>query len=182
MRHSPQHRRLAPRLLVTLWSVAAVGLLTSSVRADSGALRVDRQDAQADTPVDPHGGDGQLHVAVATGTQAAHSYVHLDFGALPKGIVIQELKLILTQNASPIDNANTPAAALHAGPLTQELPAKYDSSKPPQWDCKKADVGGLSDGNGHWSFNLQPLAAGWDQIGNTGAAILPQIEPPVVGS
>src|SRR5258708_28669743 len=87
-----------------------------------------------------------------------------------------------TQMSSTCGNFQTQKAAIDACPLTTALPANYDSSKPPQWDCTKASASGESDGNGGWRIDLQPLVNAWDHLGNTGAAILALPAPLSVGS
>jgi hypothetical protein len=161
--------------------VAGGTLLCDVVAADAAALKVDRQDSQADTAVSPYT-DGDLHVAYQGGTQTQHSYVHVSFASLSSGTTINSLVLTLTPSASTGGNVQSQNAAIQACPLTTELPAKYDSSKPPQWDCTKAAASGEVDASGNWRIDLQPLVNAWDHSGNTGAAILALGTPLPVGS
>ncbi|HEV7679886.1 MAG TPA: hypothetical protein VGQ42_15085 [Candidatus Dormibacteraeota bacterium] len=149
--------------------------------AESTALKVDRQASQADTAVNPYA-DGDLHVAIAGGTPTQHSYVHVSFASLPKGTTVNSLVLTLTQSGSAQGNVEPQNAAIAACPLTTELPAAYDSSNPPKWDCTRASSPGQADGSGGWRIDLQPLVGAWDQGGNTGAAIIALAEPLPVGS
>jgi hypothetical protein len=178
-------RRLTIRCALALAGagllVACATVLSDVVAADGATLRVDRQDSQADTPVNPYT-DGDLHVAFEGGTQTQHAYVHLSFAGLSSGTTLDSVTLTLTQSGSSDGNVQSLNAAIQACPLTTELPAKYDSSKPPQWDCSKVSAPGEADGNGKWRIDMQPLVDAWDRSGNTGAAILALPAPLAVGS
>ena len=161
----------------------AVGLCSIAASAASSGAKVDRQAYYVYTAVNPYSStDTDLHVAVTTGSAAAETYVHLDFSAVPNGAEISALQLTMTQDSSTGTSANAQAAQLHACVLTQPLAANYDGSKQLPSDCKRGDAGGQLDSAGHWTFNLQSLVGAWDALGNTGAAILPIVQPPIVGS
>ena len=168
--------------VATVLLAAAAGCMGVAVAsADSTTVKVDRQDSQADTPVSPYA-DGDLHVALEGGSETQHSYVHLDFSSLKQGSTINSLILSLTQSSSSTGNVSPQNASIRACVLLKELPAQYDPNNPPQWDCNRGSAPGSPDGSGGWKFDLQPLVAGWNQLGNTGAAITAVPEPATVGS
>jgi hypothetical protein len=182
---SPMQGRVtvrAPFALAAASLLVCAGTLAAQVADASGTrLKVDRQDSQADTPVNPYS-DADLHVAYEGGSQTQHAYVHVSFASLVPGSTIDSLVLTLAQSASTTGNVQPQNAAIEACPLTTELPATYDASKAPQPDCTRASSPGEADGTGGWRIDLQPLVDSWNQLGNTGAAILAVAAPLAVGS
>ncbi|MGI8608951.1 MAG: hypothetical protein ACR2MY_06950 [Candidatus Dormibacteria bacterium] len=160
----------------------AMVVSVAAANAATGAVKVDRQAYHANTPVSPYS-DSNLHVAVASGKDAADSFVHLDFGSVPKGSQLTGVMLDLTESSAPGSSANPQAAQLKACVLTQELKANYTSSQaPPAYECNKGDSLGSRDSKGHWHFNFESIVGAWERLGNTGAAIIPIIEPPPLGA
>ena len=162
----------------------AVALSTVGVTADGGAVKVDQQAYNWDESPSPDpyatAGDGELHAAAANGSTAAHALIHVDFGSLPQGAQINEL--ILTLQEDPNDQFDTSSNAdqtpgLKACVLTQPFTAQNTGAS---YDCTKypTAVGDFDSVKNTWTFNLQPLAASWDRLGNTGAAIVPRILAP----
>ena len=198
--------RVTPRLfgLTALSGVALCGLAlapavnASTVRdAAAGApsvmpVPVDRQDyvtavtthnPQDGSVVDPYDGDpSSIHVAISSGKDFAHSYVHLAMDYLPEGAVATNatLTMHLTQQADAsntgdyqIYNVNTGAAIIEACALTTELPAKFDDSNPPAYDCAHGSaVGSPNKAGDTWTFPLKNLVSYWATHGNTGAVLL----------
>lgn len=154
---------------------------------------VDRQDyvtsVQATNPtdgsiIDPYNNDpSTIHVAVSGGQETARSFVHLALDYLPKHAQASQatMTLHLTQQSDasstgvfPAYNVNTSQAIVQACALTTELPANFDRSKPPAYDCQHGSAVARSNAaHDTFTFDLADLVRYWDQHGNTGAALIP---------
>lgn len=181
-------------------AVAAIGLLatagsaqTASGSTGSMTIPVDRQDyvtaqsvpnPQGGASTDPYNNDpSSIHVAINAGTEFARSFVHLALDYLPAGdqATGATMTLYLTGQSDasntgvyPIYNVNTSQAIVQACVLTSELPANFDPSNPPPYNCELgSSVGKPSSDGQSWTFDLKDLVSYWDAHGNTGAALIP---------
>ena len=188
---------------VTVTALCAAGLAVSGLLAGSGSaaprtsgasmtLPVDRQDyvtaytttnPSDGTTVDPYDADpSSIHVAINGGQEFARSFVHVALDYLPAGAVPTDLTMTLYRTAQsdasnagvyPIYNVHDDQAIVQACVLTTELPAKFDQSKPPAYDCQHGSAVGKRSADGNvWTFNLKALLPYWHDHGNTGAALV----------
>ncbi|MBV8982118.1 MAG: ABC transporter substrate-binding protein, partial [Acidimicrobiia bacterium] len=143
------------------------------------AVATDRQDYVVDTPVDPYNKDTlNVHVGAVAGSELARSFVHLALDGLPQGASVTGSSLTMTPatgQTTPDVNAST--GLLQACVLTSELPAQFDPSKPPAFDCSQGSSVGHRAADGSWTFDLGRLVPFWAGHGNTGAAIVPIPDP-----
>jgi ABC-type branched-subunit amino acid transport system substrate-binding protein len=193
------HRKESPGAWAALIALplALIALSIATAVADNvgntAGVPVDRQDyvtsATTTNPldgstVDPYHNDpSSIHVAVNGGNEFARSFVHLALDYLPKGASATQATVTLhvTQQSDasnagfyPIYNQNVSSAIVQACALTSELPANFDSSKPPAYDCQHGSaVGKPNAAADTWTFSLANLVAYWSQHGNTGAALIP---------
>ena len=189
---------------MTATALCAAGLAVSGLLAGSGAaapssdastmtVPVDRQDyVTSSTTTNPSDGStvdaydndpSSIHVAVNGGSEFARSFVHLALDYLPDGATATRavMTLFVTQQSDasntgvyPIYNVNTSTAIVQACALTTELPAKFDYTKPPAYDCQHGSAVGKPSKDGQsWTFDLTNLLAYWKAHGNTGAALIP---------
>jgi len=178
-------RRMLALVAVAFAVVAAGNVFATHARAatdtapHTDAVATDRQAYVADGPVDPYNKDTlNLHVGAAAGNELARSFVHLALDALPQGASVTGGTITLTEatGQTPPD-ANATTAIIQACVLTAELPAQFNSSQPPPFDCSKGSAVGQAGGGGAWTFDLGRLVPFWAQHGNTGAAIVPVADP-----
>ncbi|HEX6489024.1 MAG TPA: hypothetical protein VF137_09190 [Candidatus Dormibacteraeota bacterium] len=162
----------------------ALGAAAANAYATSGSVRVDQQaynwdGAPAPDPNTPP--DGNLHVSIANGTTTAHGLIHINFSALPQNAQINDLNLVLTEDTSNVNDTASAQAnqqpALEACVLTQPFTTS-NTGAPYSCDKYPSVPADFDAAKGTWSMNLQALAATWDKIGNTGAAIVPVAESP----
>ncbi len=181
---SLRYRRTRLALAVLVLVPGALGLAAVGAAADSSTVKVDQQayNWDASPAPDPNSGDGDLHVAVANGgATVAHSLVHVDFSGLPSGAQIASLNLTLVEDsANANDQASTAAdqtPGLKACVLTQPFTPQSTGAS---YDCSKYPTAAADFDAAHntWTFDLEPLVRAWDQLGNTGAAIVPRILSP----
>jgi ABC-type branched-subunit amino acid transport system substrate-binding protein len=188
---------------VTVTALCATGLAVSGLLAGSGAaapkasaasmtIPVDRQDyvtaftttnPSDGTTVDPYDADpSSIHVAINGGQEFARSFVHIALDYLPDGATPTDLTMTLYRTAQsdasnagvyPIYNVHDDQAIVQACVLTTELPANFDQSKPPAYDCQHGSAVGKRSADGNvWTFDLKALLPYWHEHGNTGAALI----------
>ena len=158
-----------------LGTLMAITLWNSPAQAATAAATVDGQEYVSDAPVDPYQNDqAAIHVGVApNSTETSRSFIHVDVNSLLAQGQVTALTLTLVPAASTSGNLAPTTVALQACALTQPIPAPFDSTKPPAFDCTLGSADGKSDGQGNWTFDLAPLVQFWLAHGDTGAAILP---------
>ena len=187
----------------TFGVVAAIGLLATAGSAQTSpsggsgssgsmVIPVDRQDYVADhtvpnpqggAPTDPYNNDpSSIHVAINGGQEFARSFVHLALDYLPSGDQASGATMTLVPTGQsdasntgvyPIYNVNTSQAIVQACVLTSELPAAFDPSNPPAYNCELGSSVGKQNSDGSWTFDLKDLIAYWNVHGDTGAALIP---------
>jgi len=146
------------------------------------AVPVDRQDyvtsLSTTNPtdgslIDPYDGDpSSIHVAVNGGAEFARSFVHVALDYLPPHSAAKQLTVTLhvpqkadasNKGTYPIYNVNTSSAIVEACALTTELPANFDYTKPPDYDCAHGSVS---------AYRTRPATrsrSGWRSSSITGA-------------
>ena len=178
-------------LAITAVANSTVGLADSSTQ-----VLVDRQAYVADVAVDPYAREGQpsnpycgyepcgpsLHVGVSGGSETHRSFVHLDLSGAPSGLVAVQGSLTLRSGQiTKNDQVQPGQSQVEACVLKGELPAKFDPSKPPDFDrngCTKGSVEvtgspSTQDLEVKYVFDLASLLSRWRGSGNTGAALVP---------
>ena len=163
----------------------ALFLVPAVAQADQGSVPVDKQAYISEAPADPHNNDAvALHIDVNAGTEAAQSYIHMNFNFLPEGATLDSLVLTLqptapaTAGAPDPNNVNSATAVLNFCILTQAIPADITPSHAPlAHDCSAASRVGSWQSDGSYKVDLRPLAAKWLAGNNFGAVILPVQAP-----
>jgi hypothetical protein len=172
--------------------LAGIGSAAPTAKPASMTIPVDRQDYVTaftttnptdGTTVDPYDADpSSIHVAINGGQEFARSFVHVALDYIPDGAVATDLTMTLYRTAQsdasnagvyPIYNVHDDQAIVEACVLKTELPAKFDQSNPPAYDCEHGSAVGKRSSDGNvWTFNLKALLPYWHQHGNTGAALI----------
>lgn len=162
--------RISCALIAAAGAVSVVGLTSAS--ADTTTLTPDRQ-LYASKGTDPYM-DQDLHVAITAGQPQAWSYVHFNFSSLPAGADVQAMSLKLVPNSSQTQNQNVSGGPqdLWACLLDQPIPATYDPSNPPAYDCGKLHSQAQQQPDGSWTIDIGPLYNAWQSIGDTGLALV----------
>ncbi|MHB8507357.1 MAG: hypothetical protein ACYDGR_01750 [Candidatus Dormibacteria bacterium] len=154
----------APLFIAAFWPAGA--------NASPAPLKVDRQAYVSATPVNPYQSQTNvIHVGQFLGTPETRSFVHVDLSVIASRQAPDSLTLVLVPN-SDATNQSAQFAKLLACPLTEELPATFNSAQPPGYDCSKVAVPASRLTDGSWKFELAALARGWFATGNKGAAIV----------
>ena len=172
-----RRRRSDPGLLLrtglALATVAGVMAVMSTVAsAASTHVTPDRQ-LYATSGADPYM-DQDLHLSLYGGQPQAWSLLHLNLTTLPAGSTIEDIQLALAPNGNAQQNAQsgTTFPVFNACILTQPIPANYDPSNPPAYDCSKAHSQAQQLPDGSWTVDLTPLAIYWASNGNDGLALV----------